>query len=144
MSERSSLLKYKLAWDLLLVTTFLKRVSNDSLKELTLSLTMLMALFTGQTAQALVVLRQNDMEVQYNSITLNPSSPLQTKNPGQTVEFMTFEDLKLCVITLIQQNLVKTIAMWKGTDKLLLSFNRSHGAVTCATIRRLILMSPCV
>ena len=134
-SKRPSLPRYNYTWDPNVVTNFLKQATNDTLRDLTLNLTMLMALVTGQRAQTLHALKVSDMEFDDDSITFTLSSPLKTRGPGVSVHFKAFSNPKLCVVNLIHQYLAKTKDIRKD-DRLLLSFIKPYAGVTCDTVRR--------
>lgn len=83
-AKRPSLPRYKYTWDPSLVINHLRK-GSDSLKDITLHLTMLLALVSGQRAQTLHALKVSDMSSSESEITLVISSPLKASWDGTTV-----------------------------------------------------------
>ena len=136
--NRPSLPRYQCTWDPNLVLSFLRGAQNESRKELTLSLTMLIALVTGQRAQTIHALKISEMELEDNVVSFVISTPLKTRQPGSVIQLTPFEEEKLCVVTLLHQYLAATKSVRKD-DNLLISYVKPYRAVTCDTIRRWIL-----
>lgn len=137
-AKRPSLPRYKCIWDPNLVLKHLQDSDNNKIKDLTLNLTMLLALVTGQRAQTLHALKLSDMEVNEGSVTFTIACPLKTREPGATIHLMSFECQKLCVVTLLHQYIARTKSV-RQDEGLLLSFVRPFRAVTCDTVRRWLL-----
>ena len=139
-SVRPSKPRYNCTWNPDIVTAHLKCCDNNTLKELTHSLVMLLALVTGQRAQTLHALKLSDMNVQDEVISFTLSSALKNRGVGEIIELVPFEDNKLCVVTLLHKYLCKTKDVRKECDELFLSINKPHGPVTVDTIRRWVLV----
>ena len=137
--NRPSLPRYTCTWDPNLVLNHLKEANNATRKELTLNLTMLLALVTGQRAQTLHALKINEMEIGDDEAVFTISKPLKTRGPGETIHLYKFENEKLCVVSLLHQYLSMTKGVSRD-DNLLISFIRPYKKVTCDTIRRWLLV----
>ena len=138
-STRPSKPRYNGTWNPNVVTSHLKSCENKTLKELTHSLVMLLALVTGQRAQTLHALKISDMTIEEELVFFTLSSPLKNRGVGEVIELVPFEDKKLCVVTLLHEYLFKTKEIRQGCDELFLSINKPNGPVTVDTIRRWVL-----
>jgi len=65
--KKPSLPRYASVWDVNIVLKYLKQISNDemSLKDITLKLTMLLAVLTGQRCQTIHLLDISNMQQVY-------------------------------------------------------------------------------
>ena len=136
---RPSKPRYASTWDPNLVTSYLKTCDNESLKEMTLSLVMLMALVTGQRSQTLHALTISGMDISEEMISFTLSTRLKNAEVGEVIEVTPFNEPKLCVVTLLHSYLFKTKDIRGGADALFLSINRPHHPVSVDTIRRWVL-----
>ena len=117
---------------------YLKVLCVDSLKNLTLKVTMLMALITARRAQTLHALKLSDMMLSDLEIIFHISVQLKTQPVGSELRFEKFSDLDLCIVRLMCKYNEETKGL-VADDQLLVSFVRPHGLVSCDTVRRWIL-----
>jgi integrase len=137
--SRPSLPRYSETWDAGIVVKFLKNMTTNSLKGVTLKLTMLLALITAQRAQTLHALKLNDMTYTQQGLTFRILTPLKNRKPGTLLNIFRYQDPELCPVMLLEQYIQATTEARNGQDQVLLSYIRPHGAVTRDTVRRWIL-----
>ncbi len=83
--EQPSLPRYKTIWDVNIVLKYLKQLHIDidlTLRDLTLKLTMLLALLSGQRCQTLHLLNLEGMNLTAQQGTFRISEPIKTTKPG--------------------------------------------------------------
>ena len=141
---RPSLPRYKDIWDVSTVLEYLKTLhppEDLTLKELTLKLTMLLALLSAQRCQTLQALSIGNMVLTDEKCTFHFSKPLKTSRPGKhldplVVTSFTPDASLLCVITILQAYLNKTRTLRGNCEQLLISFQKPYKGVTIDTISR--------
>lgn len=140
-NKRPSVPRYTTTWDTDGVIKFLKEYDDSKLKQLTLKLTMILALITAQRAQTLSKLKIGEMENRQGSLVFRIGESLKTKAPGTAiVELKEFKlDDKLCPVQLVKRYIDKTKDI-RTDDTLIISFVKPHRAVHVDTIRRWITM----
>lgn len=138
---RPSLPKYNRIWDVSIVLEHLKTlepVCNLGLKALTFKLTMLLCLLTGQRCQTLSKLDTTLMQKLPGKYVFTIGAKLKTTKPGRhidPIELTAFTpDINLCVVTHLDQYLIKTEQLRGSTSKLLISYVKPHKAVSNTTI----------
>lgn len=119
---------------------WLLRLSLDFaslMKNLTLKLTMIIALITAQRAQTLTKLRLSEMSQEGRNIVFRIGEGLKTKAPGTAVvELKPFdEDKSICAVSLIHLY-IRATEQLRSDDCLLRSFVQPHNRVHVDTIRR--------
>ena len=140
---RPSLPRYKDIWDVSTVLEYLKTLhppEDLTLKELTLKLTMLLALLSAQRCQTLQALSIGNMVLTDEKCSFHFSKPLKTSRPGKHLDppvVTSFTpDASLCVITILQAYLNKTQTLRGNCEQLLISFQKPYKGVTIDTISR--------
>lgn len=140
---RPSLPKYTASWDLSTVLNYFRKgasVSVLSLKELTLKLTFLLTLLSGQRCQAVKFFSIKNMEFSDLKCTFVITEKVKQSRVGthlKPVEFLAYpEDEKLCVIKHLQEYSKKTQALRGDCSQLLLSHVKPHGPASKDTISR--------
>ena len=140
-AERPSLPRYKTIWHINTVLKYRKGIQIDkdlTLRDLTLKLTMLLALLSGQRCQTLHLLSLEDMTLQAQLCTFKISEPIS--KPGSKalqVQFKAYStDLHLCVVHHLQVYLERTKPLRGDCKQLLLSFQKPYQAVSKDTVSR--------
>jgi hypothetical protein len=140
--QRPPTARYSVAWDVNKVLLYLKKLapcSKLSLRELTLKLTMLLALVTAQRLQTLQGLDINCL-TKGRSFVFRFPVPLKQQKPGQKapcVELHPYPpDRRLCVITVLREYMRRTAPLRGHTTQLLLSFHKPHKPVARDTLAR--------
>lgn len=112
---RPSLPRYTAMWDLNIVLNYFRKgesVSELSLKELTLKLTFLLTLLSGQRCQTVKFFSVKNMELSGHKCTFVIIEKVKQSRVGthlKPVEFLTYpEDEKICVIKHLQEYIKKT------------------------------------
>ena len=138
---KPSLPRYNRIWDVSVVLGHLKTlepVHALDLKALTLKLTMLLCLLTGQRCQTLSKLDITLMQKLPGKYVFTIGEKLKTTRPGkhlEPIELADFEpDINLCVVTHLTQYLAKTANLRGPTSQLLISYVKPHKAVSNTTI----------
>ena len=137
---KPSLPRYTLTSYVGKVLTFLANLPpNPSLKQLTMKLTMLLSLITGQRCQTLSKLDTRFMQRQPDKYIFTIRETLKTSKPGRHIDPIELNEYKadqrLCVVQLITLYLAKTSEIRKpDVTKLLISYAKPHKTVKSATI----------
>jgi len=138
---KPSLPRYNHIWDISVVLEHLKTlkpVDSLDLKVLTLKLTMLLCLLTGQRCQTLSKLDIKLMQKLPGKYVFTIGKKLKTTKPGkhlEPIELTAFEpDINLCVVTHLDQYLAKTESLRGSTSQLLLNYVKPHKAISNTTI----------
>ena len=139
---RPSLPRYSTIWDAGMVLTYLRSFPalNDlTLKQLTLNLTMLLALVTAQRTQTLSMLDTSCMQETTTGITFTIRDTLKTTRPGKhlaPIEIRPFApDSRLCPVTYIKHYITKTNSL-RSNPRLLISYTKPLKPVTNSTVAR--------
>ena len=135
--------RYQCIWDVNIVLDYLRTTfmsTGMSLKSLTLKLVILLALLTGQRHQTLHCLRLDGLTLESNKCVFCITEVLKHTRPGhhqKPIELLAFEpDHRLCVIWHLKEYLHRTKELRNGEQRLFLSFQRPHKAVSKETIAR--------
>ena len=141
--ERPSLPRYKTIRDVNTVLKYLKSIRIDKdlpLRELTLKLTMLVALPSGQRCQTLHLLNLEGMTLTAQQCTFKISEPIKTTKPGSKALQLKFQayaaGTHLCVVHHLRAYLERTNPLRGNCKQLLLSFQKPYQAVSKDTISR--------
>ena len=139
--KKPSLPRYCSIWDVHTVFDYIKKMDvNISLKDLTLKLTILLAILTGQRCQTIHLLDIDNMQIIDNKCFFYVGDVVKQTTAQRhikPIEFLKYEsDDKLCVVKCIQQYLQKTADIRGNYKQLLISFTKPHKPVSKDTIAR--------
>lgn len=146
-NKRPSKPKYNDTWDPKVVLDRLETwPSNEalSLKQLTLKLTILLALTTSHRMQTFSLIDIRNMRLLIDHIEIKIPATIKTSNSGtdknkkQPTLILPFftQNKKICVATTLQNYLQATKELRLNTHNLLISFQKPHNEVTAQTISR--------
>ena len=140
---RPSLPRYTATWDLSTVLNYFRKgasISVLSLKELTLKLTFLLTLLSGQRCQTVKFFSIKNMDLSDLKCIFVITEKVKQSRVGthlKPVEFLAYpEDEKLCVIKHLQEYIKKTQVVRGDCIQLLLSHVMPHGPASKDTISR--------
>lgn len=140
---RPALPKYTEIWDVNIVLDYLKSfqtLKELTLKDLTLKVTMLLCLTTGQRGQTIHMLDVNYIQELPNRYRITIKDKLKTTKPGKhlkPIDLLSFqEDKRICVVDHLREYLDRTKSYRKGHTQLLLSFLKPYKPVCKSTIAR--------
>ena len=115
-------------------------VEELKLKDLTFKTVMLVVLLSGQRCQTVRAFTLNGIKHLDNQITFEINTLLKTSKPGKHIKPLVLKaypvDKLLCVVTSLEQYLLKTSVVGDGNNELWLSFNKPHKPVSKDTIAR--------
>ena len=138
---RPALPRYQEVWDVVL--KYLKTLHPPeqlSLKDLTLKMTMLIALLSGQRCQTIHALDTTTMVLSAEKCVFYINELLKTSRPGKHYGCLGLrayaDDKQLCVVTLLQEYVQRTLKFRGNNAQLLLSYHKPHNPVSTATIGR--------
>ena len=142
-SLRPPVPRYEVIWDVNIVLDFLRKLApiyKLSLKQLTLKLTMLIALVTAQRAQTLKKLKISNLRYEGSSAIFRSSEFLKQTRPGHMGFTLSLRDYppdrRLCLVHYLKFYLNVTKKLRNGEDQLFVSFRKPHGPVSKDTISR--------
>jgi hypothetical protein len=145
-TARPSLPRYQNIWDVAIVLRYLKTLhppSKLTLRELTLKLTMLMALLSGQRCQTIHALNIDSMKIDISPTqqhVFQINELLKTSRPGKHFSQLVLqsypEDKELCVFEVLQTYLARTQPLRANYTQLLISYQKPHQPMTSETIAR--------
>lgn len=113
--------------------------SNLKLKDLTLKLTTLIALLTGQRCQTIRQLDLDLIQKLPSKYIFRIGSKLKHTQPGkhqELIELFQFSDKDLCVVEHIREYVSRTEKLRKENSLLLISYVRPHKPVSKDTVTR--------
>lgn len=129
-------------WNPNCVLRLLKRwypMNALSLQRLSMKVSMLMLLASGQRGQTILACSIKHMIITNNSITFHLTGLLKTSKPGShmnTIMFKSFkEEPKLCPVIYIKEYIKRTKRIRKS-DQLFIQTTKPHNAIARATLRR--------
>jgi len=134
--------KYTEIWDVSIVLSYLQSLSpveKLSLKELTLKLVVLILLVSGQRGQTVHLLNIDHMVSVNSCYTFQIVDHLKQSRPGvknPLLEFRSFEDKTLCVVTTLKEYLTRTQSLRGSESQLFISYIRPFRRVSRETISR--------
>ena len=142
-NQKPAFPRYKETWNPQIVLAHLRgypAAHELSLKQLTLKLTMLIALVSAQWTQTIHLLNLDDMSTSADRYVFKISSLLkQSKASGHHLQPIVLErytpDGKLCVVTMLEEYLKKTASV-REKPQLLLCHAKPHGPASKDTIAR--------
>ena len=130
-------------WDPKIVLDYLEMFSPNTditLKELTLKVTMLLALLSGQRCQTILCLDLNNMLIEDSKCTFFITKLLKHSIKGRHQKPLQFEAFTLnsniCIVNALKSYISRTQTLRKTETQLLISFNKPHKAVSGDTIKR--------
>lgn len=139
---KPSMPRYSVVWDVGTVFDYflsMPVLEDLTLKQLTLKLTMLLALTTAQRCQTLACLDIELMQVMPDRIRFTLKEKLKTTRPGshlEPIEVTAFpQEPRLCPVRHIEQYITRT-QNHRQSSKLLLSFIKPYKQVTTSSIGR--------
>ena len=140
---KPALPKYTEIWDVNVVLGYLKTVdtlSSLSLKDLTLNLTMLLCLTTGQRGQTIHKFDVNYIQAMDDRYRITICEKLKQTKPGRhlaPIDLLAYHnDKKLCVVEHLREYLHRTEQLRKGHSQLLISYIKPFKPVSKDTISR--------
>lgn len=140
---KPSLPKYNEIWDVRVVLDYLKTFDASSalsLKELTLKLTVLLCLTTGQCGQTIHKFDINHIQDLGDRYRISVHEKLKQTKPGrhlEPIELLAFpEDKELCVVQHLREYIHRTDPLRKDHSQLLLSYVKPFKPVARDTVSR--------
>lgn len=134
--------KYFSVWDPSIVIAHLRSLkapSEQTLKQLTYSVTMLVALLSAQRVQTLSCIDIDHMEINQEKIVITINSRLKQSRHGRHLKPIVLKEYpdcrRVCVVTLLKEYIARTQSL-RRTSRLLISHARPHKQVTPSTISR--------
>ncbi|XP_033758533.1 uncharacterized protein LOC117340863 [Pecten maximus] len=136
---RPALPRNAVTWDPQQVLVFLEHLDCATIKNLTLKLTVLLALLTGQRAQSLHLLDLRNITIDAESVKIRFGDKLKHTRPGhhqQEIVLNSFSTPELCIVNVLTRYLAQTEQLRVGATQLLISYQKPYKPVTRATISR--------
>ncbi|KAJ8043466.1 hypothetical protein HOLleu_10559 [Holothuria leucospilota] len=135
--------RYQETWDVKVVFRYLRTLSPASrltLKQITLKLSMILALTSAQRVQSLSFLHLDRMNLNKDQVSFHFHELLKQHKPGNrnsTLKLRSYPpDRRLCVVTYLRQYIQRTSNI-RGTERyLLISYKKPYKRVTTSTIAR--------
>jgi integrase len=141
-NKRPALSKCTETWDPEIVLAHFEngeKADVMSLKDLTLKLTMLLALLSAQRVQTLVSLDINNMTSCDERVIFRIQKLMKQSRPNfhlNYIELLPYpRSERLCVVTLLKEYLKRTESL-RHDSQLLVSFTQPHNAVGASTVSR--------
>jgi hypothetical protein len=141
--ERPSLPRYTQTWDVQVVLSAFRKqplVQYISLKDLTLKLTMLIALVTAQRCQTLSLMNTAAMTQSGDKFIFRIDGKFKQARPGFNHLELTLSlyphDIRVCVYTTLVEYLKRTQTLGGETTALFVSFSKPHRPASPDTIGR--------
>jgi integrase len=135
--------KYEHIWDVSILLKYFKEQKQNSflsLPDLTRKLCALMLLATAQRIQTVHLIRVHCIHMEKNKCEIEIVDKIKQSKPGSRGVVLKFdkffEDEKLCVITALEEYLLRTAKLRCHTDKLFLCYSKPHGAASKDTVAR--------
>lgn len=136
---KPNLPKYDSIWDVQVVLTYIEKMTDLTLLELSAKLSMLFLLVTAQRCQTLHLIELGDIEMQEEMCIIRTNHVLKQTRPGyhlQDMELLSYQNKRLCVVETLKEYLRRTERLRKTGNKLLISTQKPHQGVTQATVSR--------
>ena len=140
---RPSLPRYQSVWNVHSVFNFIRSqpcVQDLSLRALTLRLTFLLCLLSGQRRQTIQALRLDHLHVTPSAYTFQIIDKLKQTRPGFHQKPIVYEkyvsEPTLCIYTHLTRYIETTASLRGDNQQLLISFCRPHRPVSADTISR--------
>jgi hypothetical protein len=135
--------RYSEVWDVRLVLDYLRTLSpivSLRLRDITLTLCMLIALLSAQRSQTLHLLRIDNMKLRANSVIFTVKELVKQSKPGNTGITLNLEayppDRRLCICRVLKHYLFCTKNLRKNSKQLFISYRKPHEPVGKETISR--------
>ena len=135
--------KYTQIWDVSIVLKYLASLKPNallSLKNLTLKLVMLLLLVSGQRGQTIHSLSLQGMSLSETSCQFQVLEHMKTSKPGTAVPVIKFQkyepDEDICPLMALKEYLKRTKNLRGQEDKLFITHQKPHRAVSRDTISR--------
>ena len=110
-----------------------------SLKQLSVKMVTLLAILSGQRVQTLSSLKLSCVKISSDRCVFYIDSLLKTSKPGKhksSLEFLSYDDSDICIVRHVQLYIEKTKNIRDNIDKLLISYQKPHGAISSSTISK--------
>lgn len=140
---RPALPRNTVTWDPQQVLTYLENMDCSGLKNLTLKVTVLLALLTGQRAQSLHLMDVRNITITTDSVKLRFGDKLKHTRPGhhqREILLQAFSKPDICVVRTLNRYLEETEQLRKETTQLLISYQKPYTPVTRSTVSRWVKM----
>ena len=141
--KRPSLPRYVYTWDVTIIFNYMRSLPpllNLTLKQLTLSLTILLFLLSGNRCQAVHLYDLKHCHKTHNSYTFSLPSILKTTKPGKHLDPVIYTgypyDKKLCVYLHLTEYISRTREIRGVYTPLLISYVKPHKPVVKDTVAR--------
>ena len=139
---RPSLPKYQVTWDVDIVIKYLNNLPdliNIDLKSLSMRLTMLLCLLSGQRGEAIFKIQVKDVVFEEDKCRIIFSSLLKNSKPyrhAKPWEVNAFDNKRLCVVEHLKCYIEKTEEIRGGEEQLLISYIKPYKAIARDTLSR--------
>ncbi len=139
-TTRPSLPRYKFIWDANVVLEYIADMDTITLLQLSMKLCTLFLFLSAQRCQTLHLIELSDISFQSNSVTIRPTHLLKQTKPGHHLDNIVLEkyanNSKQCIVSAFQQYISRTNPLRDSENKLLISTQRPHKAVSTQTVSR--------
>ncbi len=139
--NRPALRRYKQIWEVSVVLKYLRFLGDNtqlSPQDLTMKITVLLALVTGQRCQTIQVLNIEQLVRNDDMLSFHINKLLKTSRPGKhfgMIQIKAFtEDKVICPVTVLKEYVARTLPLRKNNSQLLLSYRKPHKPVSSETI----------
>ena len=125
IAQRPSLPKYTSIWDVNIVLSYINRMENTTLFQLSCKLCMLFLLLTVQRCQTLHLIQTDDIEFKDDTCLVHPNHLLKQSKPGHHLECVVLkeykENQKQCIVQTLKEYLHHTAVLRSAEPKFLIS-----------------------
>lgn len=137
---RPSLPKYQNIWDTNIILTYLGKIKEPTLLQLSRKLSMLFLLLTAQRCQTLHLVELDDIEITNDMLIIHPNHLLKHSKPGHHLESIKLlkypSNPHQCIVTVLKEYLASTKHLRGTEQKLLIGSQKPHKAVSKQTVSR--------
>ena len=140
---RPALPRYTQIWDINQVLAYLRHMSpveKLTLKDLTVKVTMLLMVLSGQRIQTIQMLSLEFMTLTKSTVMFKVHDKVKQTRPGKHLKDLLFKayapDRRLCILTYLKAYLTATQSLRGEENQLLISFAKPHRPVSKDTISR--------
>lgn len=138
--KRPALPKYHETWDVHRVLTFLEKLEDETLFELSGRLCMLFLLLSAQRCQTLHLIELEDIYFKNENLIIQTSHILKQTKPGKHLQNIVFKPFprnkNLCIVACMKLYIQRTKMLRNNVSKLLIGTQKPHKGVARATISR--------
>lgn len=139
-AARPSLPRYSSVWDTNLVFSYLEKLQKTTLLQLSCKMCILFLLLTAQRCQTLHLIKLDDIVFCEDKIVIHLNHLLKQSKPGHHLEAITLhkyvKNPKLCIFDTMKEYIKRTKYLRGTEDKLLISTQKPHKAVSQQTVSR--------